>query len=279
MTENCHSRTPQIIRFGFLAVMVALACYATMRQMTPKPVTSETPPRGFFDSWTAVDLTHPLDENSPTWPGSRRFSKTRYIDYDQGYTKMAYEMDEGLGTHVDAPAHFLKGARSISDLGLEELVTPAVVVDVTAAVEANPDYALSVDDILAWEKRNGPIPAGALVIARTGWSARWGSESAYRNADKFRIMHFPGFSKEAAEFLVTERRISGIGIDTLSLDPGVSKTFDVHRILFEADKYQIENLANLAALPETGAVVLALPLKIVDGPEAAARVIGLAPVK
>ncbi len=224
-----------------------------------------------------VDLTHQLNESIPTWPGTIPFSKERYVDYDQGYTKMQYTMGEGVGTHIDAPAHFLEGTRAIHELTLSELIGPAAVIDVVDVVKRDPDYELQVEDVVLWEAQFGPLPQGAVVIMRTGWSDRWQDVAAYRNMDDVGVMHFPGFSPEVARFLVEEREIAGVGVDTFSLDPGQSSAFPVHGLLLAHDKFLLENLANLFLLPLQGAWVLALPLKVTDGPEAGARVIAAIP--
>jgi kynurenine formamidase len=230
-----------------------------------------------FEQVRFVDLTHELNEEIPTWPGAIPFSKERYVEYDQGYTKMRYAMGEGVGTHIDAPAHFLPGTRATNELELSELIGPAVVIDAEEKAARDADYALTREALVSWEAHHGRIVEGAIVVMRTGWSTRWRDVSAYRNMDEAGIMHFPGFSAEAARFLTDERAIAGIGIDTLSLDPGASPTFPVHSILFNQDKFLLENLTNLSALPVTGAWILALPLKVTDGPEAGARIVGAIP--
>lgn len=224
-----------------------------------------------------LDLTYPLSEETVYWPGGVPFRKEMLADYPQGFRMFKFEMAENVGTHVDAPAHFVEGTPTIDRIPLRHLLAPAAVVDVTAKAEKDADYRLTVEDLLSWEGRNGRILPGALVLMRTGWGRRAGDLSKYRNMDEGKTMHFPGFSKEAADFLIREREIVGIGIDTLSLDYGPSKDFIVHKVMLGAAKYQIENLANLERLPERGAIVIVMPLLVKDGTQAEGRVIALVP--
>jgi kynurenine formamidase len=223
-----------------------------------------------------LDLTHMMHEGMPYWPGGVPFKMIRLVDYDQGYRLHRFEMGENTGTHVDAPSHFAKGKRAIHEIPLADLVVPAVVIDAKARVAANPDYQLAAADIAAWEGRHGRIPAGSLAIMNTGWSARFASQAAYANQDPGQVMHFPGFGKDAAEALIA-RGVAGIGIDTLSLDHGPSKDFATHHLMLGANKYMVENLANLDALPPTGATVVIGVLPVKDGSQAQARVFALLP--
>jgi kynurenine formamidase len=225
-----------------------------------------------------VDLTHRMHEGMPVWPGAAPFKMTRTSDYPQGYRAHVFEMAENTGTHVDAPAHFVEGKRSIAQIPPDELVVPAVVIDVTHKVERNADYLISASDVSDWEAANGSIAPGALVIARTGWYERFQSPQRYINQDAEGVMHFPGFGPDAAALLV-ERDVVGIGIDTPSLDHGPAKKFATHEIMLGADKYMIENLANLDKLPEVGATVVVGVLPVADGSQAQARVVALVPEK
>ncbi len=259
----------------------ALAALAVLIQPAGGPASAETRTglleRALRGKAAWVDLTHPLHEKTVFWPGGLPFKKTMLADYPQGFRMFKFEMAENVGTHVDAPAHFVRGTPTIDRLPLRQLIGPAAVVDVTEKAGGNPDYRLRVRDLLGWERRNGRIPKGAIVIMRTGWGKRAGDLKRYRNMDARKVMHFPGFSKESAEFLTREREISGIGIDTLSLDYGPSTDFAVHKIMLGAARFQIENLANLESLPAKGAIVFVLPINVKDGTQAEARVIALVP--
>ena len=189
-------------------------------------------------------------------------------------------MAEHGGTHMDAPIHFARGKRTSDAVPLASCIGPAVVIDVRPQAAADRDYRLSVDDIQRWEKDNGRIPAGAIVIMNSGWGAFWGNKLSYLGTDKpgdVANLHFPGFSKEAAEFLVKQRDIAAIGVDTASIDYGPSTDFMVHRIINGADKPGFENLANLDRLPASGATLIALPMKITGGSGGPARIIAVLP--
>lgn len=228
--------------------------------------------RGAYD---LVDLTHPLDERSVYFPGGSPFCLENTADISQGYYMNRFSMGEHTGTHLDAPAHFSAGQAFVDEIPLESLVAPAAVIDVEEKVEKNSDYLLTVEDIRSWEGRHGTLPEGAVVVMKTGWEKRAGRQEKYRNEDSSGTLHFPGFSKESAEFLLRERRISGIAIDTLSLDYGPSKDFPVHRVMLGGGKYQIENLRNLDSIPPAGATLIICPLKIRKGSGAPARVVAL----
>lgn len=156
---------------------------------------------------------------------------------------------------MDAPIHFGKAAWSADLIPDSALVAPVAVIHVHDRAKADPDAMVTADDLKAWEAKHGKIPKGAAVLMHSGWEARAGDVKAFRNMDGQGVMHFPGFSKEAAEFLLKERDIVGIGVDTLSLDHGASNDFAVHFGLLPANKWGVENLANLARIPEAGATV------------------------
>ena len=223
-----------------------------------------------------IDLTHTMHENMPFWPGGVPFKKIRLVNYDQGYQLHKFDTGENTGTHVDAPSHFIKGKRPIDKIPLADLLVPAVVIDVQEKVATHPDYQLSADDVRAWEAEHSPIPAGALVILNTGWHKRFGDAQRYLNMDANKVMHFPGYGKESAELLV-QCDVVGIGIDTLSLDHGPSKDFPTHLVMLGANKYMIENMANLDALPPTGATLIVGVLPVQDGSQAQARIFALLP--
>ena len=229
-----------------------------------------------IQSSRVVDLTQPMYEDMPFWPGGVPFRMERLVDYDEGYRLHSFEMGENTGTHVDAPAHFVEGGDSIDDLSLDQLVVPAVVIDVKEQVAGNDDFQLSADDVRAWEAEHGEIPAGTLVLLDTGWSERFGEPGRYNNMDDEGVMHFPGYGDDAAELLV-ERDVAGIGIDTPSLDHGAAEAFTTHGVMLAAGKYQVENLTNLAELPPSGATVVIGVLPVREGTQAQARVFAFLP--
>jgi kynurenine formamidase len=180
---------------------------------------------------------------------------------------------EHYGTHVDAPGHFTPGGRDSTELPAAELVTPAVVIDIAARAARDPDTTVTVDDIKGFERRYGRIPRDAAVLMYSGWGAKVGDPDAYRGTDAAGVLHFPGFSPEATEWLLRHRRVRSLGVDTLSIDPGVSSTFDTHLILTGADRYGVENLANLHRIPRTGATIIVGLIPYQEGSGGQARVL------
>ncbi|MBI4482073.1 MAG: cyclase family protein [Acidobacteria bacterium] len=227
-----------------------------------------------------VDLTYPLSSRTPHWPGPNyspfRYDKIADLEED-GVFSGKFCMPEHLGTHLDAPNHFEKGQPAVHQLSLEQLFAPAVVLDVTDRVRGNADFLLRLEDLRRWERAHGTIVPGALVFLYTGWGTRVSDSARYQNRDASGVMHFPGFSPEAARFLVNERNIKGLGIDTLSVDYGPSKNFQVHHIAHGAGKYHIENAANLDRLPPKGAFAIVAPIKIEGGSGGPVRVFALLP--
>lgn len=227
-----------------------------------------------------VDLTYSLNDSTPHWPAANykpfHLETIATLEKD-GVLSKAFYTPEHLGTHMDAPNHFEKGQPSVERVPVAQFFGPAVVVDVRSKVEANPDYRLSVDDLKAWEAKHGKIPKGSIVFMFTGWGKHWNHYAKYKNQDKDGVMHFPSFSKEAAEFLVKERDIHGVGIDNLSIDYGMSKDFVVHHIINGAGKYGLENVANLEKLPASGAMLIVAPPKIETGTGGPARIFAVLP--
>lgn len=225
-----------------------------------------------------VDLSYAIREDSPAWPGDARPFEARINARaeEAGYFSRSFCMLEHFGTHLDAPIHFAPGTMPVDAIPVEQLFGPAVVLDIQAEVADNPDYRLTPEDVLNWEKRHGRIPPGAIVLARTGWAARWPDERRYRNQDATGVMHFPGFSVEAVRLLL-DRQPGGLGIDTFSVDYGPSTDFPVHRLSHGAGLYHLENLADLSVLPETGAALVVAPIKLAGGSGGPTRVFALLP--
>ncbi len=154
---------------------------------------------------------------------------------------------------MDAPGHFIADGRRVTELHPRELFAPAVVIDISGRVASDPDAEVELDDLRSYERRYGRVPREAVVFMYSGWERRLPDPVAYKNADAGGTYHFPGFGLEAVEWLLDRRSIAGIGVDTMSLDPGVSTTFDVHTRLLGADRYGLENVANLKNIPPRGA--------------------------
>ena len=229
---------------------------------------------------SVVDLTYPLNEKNPYWPVKPympfKYEVIANMKKDKVFSGR-YSTPEHLGTHIDAPNHFALNQPSVDQIPFEQLVGPAVVIDVTEKTEHDADYTVSPADISAWEKANGRITDGAIVLLNTGWGKRWHNFDQYKNTGSTSFMHFPGFSKETAVFLVEKRSIKGIGIDTLSGDCGMSSDFQVHHVINGAGKFILENVANLDKLPPKGATLLLSPVKIEGGSGGQCRIWAILP--
>jgi kynurenine formamidase len=225
-----------------------------------------------------LDLTYPLNAQTPYWPGAgyEPFKLEFFSSLEKDHVLSGkYCTPEHLGTHVDSPSHFEQGGLTADKIAPEDLFGYAVVIDVRGKAAANPDYRVSPADIQEWERKNHEIPAGAIVMLYTGWGERVGSFERYQNKDSRGIMHFPGWSTDALDFLLRARNIKAIGIDTLSIDYGPSTDFSVHHDLMRAGKYSIENIANLEQMPPKGAFLIVSPIKIQGGSGGQARVFAL----
>jgi kynurenine formamidase len=230
-----------------------------------------------------VDLTHTLDHDSPYWPeeapGSPFHTSVATTYQKNGNFTRDLSMPEHFGTHMDAPVHFCPGGACVDRIAVERLFAPAIVMDVSSSVMSNADYRVRAQDVEGWVGRHGAIPPGAVVFFQTGWAERWPSQEKYMNADIDGVLHFPGLSLEAAQYLLEQTRPVGIGIDTASVDYGPSTDCPVHHLTMGAGIYHLENVANLDQLPATGSSVIALPLKLGGGSGAPARVIALIPTE
>lgn len=227
-----------------------------------------------------VDLTHTLNDKSPYWPAAnyRPFQLTSIATLEKnGVNSKALSFPEHLGTHLDAPNHFERNQPAVHQLTAAELFAPGVCIDITLACEADGDHRLSVEELNAWEQRHGRIPDGAVVLLRTGWGRHWTNFDRYKNQDARGKMHFPGYSADAAKFLVKERNARGLGIDTLSIDHGLSTDFAVHHIVNGAGRYGLENVARLDELPPNGFGLIVAPIKVEDGTGGPTRLFAILP--
>ena len=227
----------------------------------------------YLTHFKMIDLTHTLSSEVPTWDGSCGFYLESKNEDDQLFRVQKMKMDAGIGTHMDAPAHLFPERASIADIPCEQLIVPACIINVTERAHA--DYEISLKDVVDYELHYGPIQPQSIVIAYTGWSRYWNDPHAYRNADASGHMHFPAFSAPTVAFLLT-RNIAGIGIDTLSPDC-LDHSFPVHRLVLEAGKYIIENVADCSQMPAKGGYIMSLPLKCQGSTESPIRMIGLVP--
>lgn len=244
--------------------------------------TKPSPP--LIDAAHVIDLSYAFGPDTVYWPTGESFKLEResFGMTEGGYWYAANSicMAEHGGTHMDAPIHFAEGRDSAEQVALSSCIGPAAVIDVRRQAAENPDYRVSVTDLLAWEQQNGRLPDGAIVVMLSGWGTRWGNKKAYLGSDTpgdVANLHFPAFSKEAAELLVGQRNIAAIAVDTASIDHGPSQDFIVHRIINGANKPAFENLANVDKLPASGATIIALPMKITGGSGGPARIIAVLP--
>jgi len=225
-----------------------------------------------------LDLAYAINDRLVPWPGDQRWFEANVnarVERD-GYFTRSFWMLEHYGTHLDAPVHFPPGKTPVDQIAVRQLFGAAVVLDVRAAGAADADYRLPAEGIDQWESLHGQIPEGAIALLRTGWASRWPDVRSYRNQDAAGRMHFPGFSVEAVERLI-ERKVSGIGCDTMSVDCGASEEFEVHRLALGAGLYHLENLSDLSELPESGAFLVVAPIKLEGGSGGPVRVFALLP--
>ena len=232
-----------------------------------------------------IDLTYVLDENTLYWPSSPSGFELKQLAYGPTpggyfYSSYAFSAPEHGGTHLDAPIHFAKDRRTVDEIPLEQLIAPAVVIDISSHAAANADYRLTMNDIADWEASNGRIPSGSIVLLRTGWGKHYGNRLLYFGDDKPGAtdnLHFPSYGEEAARLLVAERQVAALGVDTPSIDYGQSRDFMVHQIANGANVPGLENVANLERLPARGAWVVALPMKIAGGSGGPVRIVAVVP--
>ncbi|MEZ4416844.1 MAG: cyclase family protein [Gemmatimonadota bacterium] len=231
-----------------------------------------------------VDLTHPFSSSSIYWPTANGFVlDTVAFGQTEGgwfYSAFDFRAAEHGGTHLDAPIHFAEGRMAADEIPLSQLIGAAAVVDLSE--RAGPDDQVQVADLEAWEARHGRLPDGVILLLRTGWGNRYGDRSAYLGTDvtgpeAVPLLHFPGLHPDAARWLVAERAVGAVGIDTPSIDHGQSATFESHQILYGADIPGFENVAGLEQLPEQGAFVVALPMKIEGGSGGPLRIVAFVP--
>ncbi|HEY6245693.1 MAG TPA: cyclase family protein [Pyrinomonadaceae bacterium] len=231
-----------------------------------------------------IDLTYPFDSDSVYWPTAETFKLETDFEgvTDKGYFYSAYRFSaaEHGGTHLDAPVHFAKGRNSVDQIPLAQLTGPGLIIDVTAQCAKDPDYLISTADIQNWERQNGRIAAGSIVLLRTGFGKYYPDRKKYlgtdeRGAAAVAKLHFPGLDPAAARWLTTNRSINAIGLDTASIDRGQSTLFESHRALFEKNVPAFENVANLDQLPVKGFTIIALPMKIKGGSGGPLRIIAM----
>ena len=232
-----------------------------------------------------VDLSHAYANDTLYWPTDTdgfRLDTLAEGETPGGYfyAAKAFATAEHGGTHLDAPFHFAQGGDDAASIPLDQLILPGIVIDVSEAAAADPDYLVTVEDVTAWEDEHGRVPEGSAVLIRTGWAARWPDALAYLGDDapgETGNLHFPGLGAAATRLLVEDRRAGLLGIDTASIDHGQSTDFIAHQIGAAAGVPNLENVADLSALPPTGFLLAALPMKIAGGTGAPVRIVALLP--
>jgi kynurenine formamidase len=263
-----------IDRFGFFATCAVVLLAFSPQNARRDSMLDEIP----SGKTRVLDLSYAINDKLVPWPGDEKWfeAKVNATVEKNGYFTRSFWMLEHYGTHLDAPAHFPPGKTTVDQIPVKQLFGPAVVLDVRNEGAKDADYQLPLGRIEEWETKHGQIPEGAIVLLRTGWASRWPDAQKYRNQDAQGKMHFPGFSVEAAKLLIA-RKVSGLGCDTMSVDYGASGDFAVHHLALGAGLYHLENLADLSALPGTGAFLVVAPIKLEGGSGGPVRVFALLP--
>jgi kynurenine formamidase len=234
-----------------------------------------------------VDLTHEFAPGIPHWPGFPDETRKTIYWYDKrpnimgtGFFSELYTLVGQWGTHVDPPAHFVKGLRTVDQIDPKEMVLPLVVIDVHNEAAKNSDYTLSLERVKKWETDHGPIPSGAFVAMRTDWSKRWPDAARMENKDTNGVAHYPGWSLPVLKYLYEQRKITASGHETTDTDPGVAASKDDYSLetyILSTNHYQIELLTNLDQVPEAGAIAIVTFPKPKDGSGFPARVFAILP--
>jgi kynurenine formamidase len=225
---------------------------------------------------SVVDLTHIMSPDFPTFFGVAPIEMDKKFDLKKdGFNLYWWRIIEHAGTHMDAPIHFSEAGATLEKITVDSLVVPLAVVDVAAKAAQNADYLLSRDDLTTWEKRHGRLPAGCCVAMNSGWAQHVGNATKFTGKDAGGTFHFPGFAPEAAAWLMKERNVAGIAVDTLSLDNGPSKDFKVHYSWLPSGRWGLENVANLDKVPPAGATLVVGAPKVKDATGGPTRLFAL----
>ncbi|MCY4077618.1 MAG: cyclase family protein [Acidobacteria bacterium] len=287
-TTRCGFTLPGKASIAVLLVSSAVVA-AQLSGCAAAPTDEEPPPAPpgpeTVAGWRMVDLSHAYAGDTLYWPTDTdgfRLDTLAEGETPGGYfyAAKAFATAEHGGTHLDAPFHFAEEGDDAASIPLDRLILPGIVIDVSEAAAADPDYLVTVEDIAAWEDEHGRVPAGSAVLIRTGWAARWPDALAYLGDDtpgETGNLHFPGIGEAATRLLVEERRAGRLGIDTASIDHGQSTDFIAHQIGAAAGVPNLENVADLSGLPPTGFLLAALPMKIERGTGAPVRIVALIP--
>ncbi|MFN6519034.1 MAG: cyclase family protein [Nostoc sp. CreGUA01] len=225
-----------------------------------------------------IHLSHVIDLDIPQWPGDPPVEfETVAESNNDGYYLRRFSLGEHSATHINAPNSFYSHSIGIDQYPAQSLIVPAVVIDIREAVKVNFDYALAIADVLAWEKQYGEISPGCVVILNTGWQKKWFDKNAFFNQDAQGISHFPGFGSDATQFLLEQRQIAGVGIDTHGVDPGQDNSFATNRLVLEQPRIVLENLTNLDQLPPKGTTLAIGVLRLRGGSGSPVGVLAFVP--
>jgi kynurenine formamidase len=269
----------------FFIIFCCVFAFACAEQKPPAQSANELPPVDLTKGqW--IDLSYDFSADTIYWVTAKPFERETVAEgkTEQGFYYSAYNFSaaEHGGTHIDAPVHFAEGRQTVDEIPLTRLIAPGVKIDVSAKAAANRDYQISVEDLTNWEKANGQIPDSSIVLLQTGHGKFWGDKKNYLGTDRtgqaaVAELHFPGLAPEAARWIVQNRKIKAIGIDTASIDYGQSTAFESHVALMSENIPAFENVANLDKIPVKGAQVIALPMKIKGGSGAPLRIVAFIP--
>lgn len=233
-----------------------------------------------------IDLTHDFSDETVYWVTAEPFKRTTVSEgrTPQGFYYSAYNFSgaEHGGTHIDSPIHFAEGKKTVDQIGIDQLVAQAVKIDVSTNAASDPDYQITTNDIKNWESANGKIPEWSIILFQTGFGSKWPDKKAYlgtdqKGPDAVKDLHFPGLHPDAAKWLVENRKIHAVGIDTASIDYGQSTLFESHVALMTNNIPAFENVANLDNVPAKAFHVIALPMKIKGGSGAPLRIVAFVP--
>ncbi len=271
---------------GLLAGPPAVLCVVPVAARAQARVQAQAPPTlaeiySALQTKRFVDLTHAFAPGIPHWKGFKD-ERIRTLDTiaKDGFWAQEFSHPGQWGTHIDPPAHFHTGLRTVDQIPLRQMILPLVVLDVHEKVARNPDYVVTMDDVRAWEIRHGAIPAGSFVALRTDWSKRWPSQAAMQNLDGKGVAHYPGWTKPVLRYLYEVRKITASGHETTDTDPGLATSRDDYSLesyVLGTNHYQIELLANLDRVPEAGALVVVSFPKPLNGSGFPARVFAILP--
>ena len=263
--ETVHDALSRRGFFGGVAAGCAAGALA--------PTVVQAAPRKFQ---SVIDLTHVMSPAFPTFDGAPGIELQKKYDFKKdGYNLNWWRLNEHAGTHLDTPFHFSEGGITAERISAETLVAPLAVIDVAAKAAQNPDYQVSRDDLLAWERKHGRLPDNCCVAMHAGWARHVADAVKFTGKDAAGVLHFPGFGPEATEWLLRQRRAVGLAVDTLSLDHGPSKDFKTHLMWLPSGRWGLENVANLDKVPAIGATLVVGLAKVKDATGGPARLIAL----